>query len=98
VQGDQYVAPSIPETVPDTIKCARLGQPFPRSGSYDLRLTDDTAKADRSLNRMQGTFSWKNAFWMFSRNTLDVKFCAGRAIEAAPDVRMKCSRQIEWQR
>ncbi len=96
VEGDQFVAPSITETAPDSITCTRIGQPYTARGSYDAALVDDTAKADKTLNRLHGTYTWKNAFWVFSRETLDVKLCARRMSAAGPDYRVACSKKIEW--
>lgn len=98
VNGDQYVAPSVPETAPDTIVCTRIGQPFTRSGTYDLMPTDDTAKDDKTLNRMRGTFSWTTGFWIYSRNSLELKFCARRLAETGPDYRIVCSKRVEWRK
>jgi hypothetical protein len=47
VEGDQYVAPSVNETVPDSITCTRIGQPYIGRGPYDVALVDDTAKTRR---------------------------------------------------
>ncbi len=47
VEGDEFVAPSIPETAPDSIICARIGQPYVGRGSYDAALADDTARRTR---------------------------------------------------
>ena len=96
VEGDQFVAPSVPETAPDSITCTRIGQPYTARGAYDAALADDTAKADKTLNKLHGTYTWKNAFWVFSRETLDVKLCARRTSPASPDYRVVCSRKIEW--
>jgi hypothetical protein len=98
VQGDQYLAPSVVETAPETVLCTRIGQPFAASGSYDIVLTDDAAKADRTQNRMRGSFSWNNAFWVFSRTAPDVKFCTRRLSGAAPDFRIRCSKRVDWQK
>ncbi len=98
IEGDQFLAPSVAENAPETIVCTRLGQPFPRAGDFDMAHTDDTAKADRTLNRIQGTFTWKNAFWIFSRTSLDLKFCANRLSDAGPDYRIKCSRNVDWRK
>lgn len=98
VEGDQYVAPSVGETAPDTIVCTRLGQPFVRSGSFDIAHADDTTRLERTVNRLQGFYSWKNGFWSYSQTNLDVKFCTHRLAESAPDYRIRCSRQVEWKR
>jgi hypothetical protein len=96
VEGDQFVAPSIPETAPDSITCTRIGQPYTGRGSYDAALANDTAKADKTLNRLHGTYSWKNAFWVHSRETLDVKLYARCTSGASPDYRVACSKKVEW--
>jgi hypothetical protein len=98
VRGDQYVAPSVPETAPASIQCTWIGQPFADKGSYDFKLTDDSAKPDRTLNRMRGTFSWTNGFWAFSRNSRDIRFCTRRLADAGPDYRIRCSKTVEWRR
>ncbi len=98
VEGDQFVAPSVIESAPETIVCTRIGQPFARSGSFDIAHADDTAKSDRTQNRLQGVFSWKNALWIYSRSSLEVKFCTNRMSEAAPDFRMSCSKKVEWRK
>ncbi len=97
VEGDQYVAPSVTETAPDSITCTRIGQPYAGRGSYDVALVDDTAKADKTLNKLHGTYTWKNAFWVFSRETLDVKLCARLTSAAGPNYRVVCSKKkVEW--
>jgi hypothetical protein len=32
VEGDQFVAPSVPETAPESITCTRIGQPYRQGG------------------------------------------------------------------
>jgi hypothetical protein len=98
VRGDQYVAPSVQETAPTTIQCTWVGQPFGQKGVYDFAMTDDTAKPDRTLNRVRGTFSWANGFWIFSQNARNVKFCTRRLAGAGPDFRISCSKDVEWRR
>jgi hypothetical protein len=96
VEGDQYVAPSVNETAPDSITCTRMGQPYTSRGSYDVALADDTAKADKTLNKLRGTYTWKNAFWLSSRETLDVKLCARLVAAPSPDHRIVCSKKVDW--
>jgi hypothetical protein len=98
VEGDQYVAPSVAESAPEKIICTLLGKPFPQSGSYDMAITDDQAKAERTFSRRQGFFSWKNGFWVHSRDSLKVKFCAARLSAGGPDFRTYCSKDVEWRK
>ena len=98
VEGDQYVAPSVAETAPDAIDCILIGQPYSNKGSYAIELADDTAKADKTLNRIHGSYSWYNAFWVYSRQTADLKFCTALLNRAGDNHQTNCSRKINWQR
>jgi hypothetical protein len=95
VEGDQYVAPSVVETAPDAIDCTLIGQPFSAKGSYAIELADDTAKADKTLNRIRGSFTWNNAFWVFSRQNAELKFCTAMLARAGNRL-ISCSRKINW--
>jgi hypothetical protein len=95
VEGDQYVAPSVAETTPDAIDCTLIGQPFSAKGSYAIELADDTAKADKTLNRIHGSFTWHNAFWIYSRQSADLKFCTALLARAGNRL-INCSRNINW--
>lgn len=64
-EGDQYIAPSVNETAPDSVTCTRIRQPYTARGSYDVALVDDTARADKTLNKLHGTYAWKNVFGCF---------------------------------
>jgi hypothetical protein len=96
VEGDQFVSPSVPETAPDIVTCKKIAQPFDNAGSYGLKMVDDTAKADRTLNRLQGSYTWKNGFWIFSRQSLDVRFCSQRQTGSAPATKATCSKKVDW--
>lgn len=96
VEGDQYVAPSVAETAPDAIGCTLIGQPYSAKGNYAIELADDTAKADKMLNRIHGSFSWFNAFWVYSRQNADLKFCVSLLAKAGTNHQINCSRQINW--
>jgi hypothetical protein len=96
VEGDQYVAPSVAETAPDAIDCTLIGQPYSAKGNYAIELADDTAKADKTLNRIHGSFSWYNAFWVYSRQNSDLKFCAALLAKAGTNHQINCSRKINW--
>lgn len=98
VEGDQYVAPSVGETAPDLITCTRLGLPFTKPGSFDIAHADDTTRIERTFNRMTGFYSWKNGFWSFSQTTPEIRFCTHRLAEAAPDYRIRCSRNVDWKK
>lgn len=98
VEGDQYVAPSVGELAPDTITCTRLGLPYTKSGSFDVAHADDTTRLERTFNRLTGFYSWKNGFWSFSQTTPEIKFCTHRLSEAAPDYRIRCSRNVDWKK
>jgi hypothetical protein len=96
VEGDQYVVPSVQETAPETITCTRLGQPFAKKGVYDIQAADDTAKAERNLNRLQGALKWKNAFWIYSGDSNDLKLCVARLPDSVARERLDCSRKLTW--
>lgn len=96
VEGDQFVSPSVPETAPDIVTCKKIAQPFDTAGSYGLASVDDTAKADRTLNRLHGSYTWKNGFWIFSRQSLDVRFCAQRQTGNDPATKATCSKKVDW--
>jgi hypothetical protein len=95
VEGDQYVTPSVAETAPDAINCTLIGQPFSAKGSYAIELADDTAKADKTLNRIHGSFTWHNAFWIYSRQSAELKFCT-TLLASAGDRLINCSTKINW--
>lgn len=97
-EGDQYVAPSVAESAPEEIVCQSLGRVFPRNGAFDFAHVDDLAKVERTFNRMEGWFTWKNGFWVHSRTAPELKFCARRLAEAGPDYRMRCSKNAEWRK
>jgi hypothetical protein len=96
VEGDQYVAPSVAETAPDTINCTLIGQPYSAKGNYAIELADDTAKADKTLNRIHGSFSWFNAFWVYSRQSTDLKFCTSLLTQVGTNHQINCSKKINW--
>jgi len=98
VEGDQYVAPSVAETTPDVLNCTLIGQPYLAKGNYAIELADDTAKADKTLNRIHGSFSWFNAFWVYSRQTADLKFCTALLANAGTNHQVNCSSKINWVR
>lgn len=96
VEGDQFVSPSVPETAPGVVTCKKIAQPFDSAASYGLETIDDTAKADRTLNRLQGSYTWKNGFWIFSRQSLDVRFCSQRQTGNALATTAACSKKVDW--
>lgn len=83
---------------PNAIDCTLIGQPYSTKGSYAIELADDTAKADKTLNRIHGSYSWYNAFWVYSRQTADLKFCAALLNRAGDNHQTNCSRKTNWQR
>jgi hypothetical protein len=96
VEDDQYVAPSVTETAPEAIDCVLIGQPFSTKGNYGAELADDAAKADKTLNRIHGSFSWFNAFWVYSRQSADLKFCVKLLGKGGSHHRVNCSRKTNW--
>ncbi|MEM6616437.1 MAG: hypothetical protein AAF619_07905 [Pseudomonadota bacterium] len=97
VEGNQGMAPSVEENVPDAIVCRAVGRVMAGEGPFGIASLDDAFIEENTKIRRRGQYVWSNAFWVYSTSgELDVRLCAARRTIQNPDFAQSCSRTVNW--
>lgn len=97
IKGNQGMAPSVEENVPDAVFCRSIGRVMAKGGPFAINSLDDDFVEERTKVRRRGQYVWANAFWVYSLSgKLDIKLCAARKVVQNPDFGQRCSKTVVW--
>lgn len=97
VEGNQFLAPSVEENVPDAVTCWSSGRVLNAEGTFGIASLDDRFVDENTRIRRRGTFAWSNAFWVYSTSgEFSIRVCAAAREIQNPDFAQRCSTDISW--
>ncbi|MEM6382830.1 MAG: hypothetical protein AAF739_09165 [Pseudomonadota bacterium] len=97
VEGNQFLAPSVEENVPEEVTCWTTPRVINGEGPYAISSLDDAFIEENTRVRRRGNFVWSNAFWVYATSgTFDIRLCAANRAVQNPDLAQRCSQRINW--